>query len=203
MAIRPVHNEKALLLSVSRGDAAAFAELFHAYHPPLAEYILHVTDSLPLTEDIIQDVFIKVWMKRAELDALDKFTDWLFILSRNRTLNALRKKANQRVRELDWGSGLLATEQAHFPEDGLEAQGERYRTLIANAVDRLPTQQQKVWRLSRDRHLTYAQIAGELQIAPSTVKSHMQAALQSVRDYVRDHIDPALLAILLTPLIIQ
>jgi hypothetical protein len=69
--------------------------------------------------------------------------------------------------------------------------GDSYRALLATAVDRPPPQQQKVWHLAREQNLSYGRIAGELRIAPSTVKSHMQAALHSIRDYVRGHIDPA------------
>lgn len=194
--IRPIHNEKVLLDKVALGDEAAFERLFYAYHQPLAEWVFRVTDSRVWTEDILQDVFIKVWMKRRELPAIASFSDWLFILSRNYTLNSLRKIANQRTRDIDWGS------EAGEAADAKEAEwSEHYRAIIAQAVDRLPPQQQKVWRLSREEQLTYVEIAGELNIAPSTVKSHMQAALESVKNYVRSHIDPALLAILLTPLI--
>lgn len=195
--IRPIHNEKVLLDKVALGDEAAFERLFHAYHQPLAEWVFRVTDSRVWTEDIVQDVFVKVWMKRRELPAIASFADWLFILSRNYTLNSLRKTINQRTRDIDWGR--QAGESALTPEEA--EWGEHYRAIVAQAVDRLPLQQQKVWKLSREEQLTYVEIAGELNIAPSTVKSHMQAALAFVKDYVRCHIDPALLAILLTPLI--
>jgi RNA polymerase sigma-70 factor (family 1) len=198
LAIRPIHNEKALLHKVALGDETAFEELFHAYHQPLAEWVLQVTDSLPWTEDIVQDVFIKVWMKRRELPGLQSFTDWLFILSRNYTLNGLRKRTSQRIRDTDWG------QQAGEDPDREEAEwGEHYRVLLAQAVDRLPPQQQKVWKLSREEQYSYVEIARELNVAPSTVKSHMQAALASVKEYVRGHIDPAVLVILLTPLLLK
>jgi RNA polymerase sigma factor (sigma-70 family) len=197
-----VHNEKALLDAVSRGDQSAFSELFHAYHQPLAEFILSVTHSLPLTEDIVQDTFIKVWLKRDQLPNLDQFTDWLFILSRNFTLSALRKTANRHVRELDWNNRVGEHTLPAEPFE-LDHPGDTYRALLATAVDRLPPQQQKVWRLSREQNLTYNEIAAELKVAPSTIKSHMQAALASVRGFVRGHIDPAILAILLSPLILK
>jgi RNA polymerase sigma-70 factor (family 1) len=201
LAIRPIHNEKILLEAVSRDDPDAFAELFAAYHQPLAEYILQVTGSIPWTEDIVQDVFIKVWLKRDQLPGLSSFTNWLFILSRNYTLNCLRKMASQHARDLDWG-GRAGEEHTH-PSPETAHPGDDYRALLEQAVDRLPPQQQKVWRLSRERQLTYIQIAGELNIAPSTVKSHMQAALATIREYVRGHIDPAILAILLSPILLR
>jgi RNA polymerase sigma factor (sigma-70 family) len=155
-----------------------------------------------LTEDIVQDVFIKVWLKRDHLPALDRFTDWLFILSRNYTLSALRKTASRLVRDQDY-SGRVGETAFSLEPGEKDHPGDTYRALLATAVDRLPPRQQKVWRLSREQNRTYNEIAAELQVAPSTVKSHMQAALASVRGYVRGHIDPAILAILLSPLILK
>ena len=135
MAIRPVHNEQLLLEAVAGGDEAAFAELFRVYHQPLAEFVFLVTRSMPWTEDIVQDVFIKVWLKRDTLPGLDSFTKWLFTLSRNYTLNALSKQASQRSREVDWSSSHVEMEIGPGDE---AAPGDTYRVLLAAAVDRLP-----------------------------------------------------------------
>jgi RNA polymerase sigma-70 factor (ECF subfamily) len=197
LAIRPVHNEKELLNLVVRGDSEAFGGLFHAYHQQLGEYVYQVTESIELTEDIVQDVFIKVWTGRSQLTALDSFTDWLFILARNHTINNLRKKINEHARHREW---MEQFDKEEMPET--EDATETYRKLLADAVDRLPAQQQRVYRLSRQERLTYEQIAERLKIAPSTVKSHMQEALRSIKDQLKGPVDPVIIFILLSPLII-
>lgn len=193
MSIRSVHNELALLKQVALGDPDAFAELFRAYHQPLAEYVYRLTESLEMTEDIVQDVFIKLWMKRETLPELDSFIHYLFILCRNHTFNCLRQTANKRVRQLQWAS------QFHESvNEGPEAGEEDYRELINVAIAQLPPQQQKVYFLSRHQHLKHKEIADRLGISIETARKHMKLALRSITQYVRAHINALMLFILIT-----
>ncbi|AWO01983.1 RNA polymerase subunit sigma-24 [Chitinophaga alhagiae] len=191
MAIKPVHNEPLLLKQVSLGDPEAFAQLFRAYHQPLAEYVHRLTESQEMTEDIVQDVFIKLWMKRETLPELNNFVHYLFILSRNRTFNCLREKANKQVRQMRWASQFekVTTQDAPPPE-------EDYRALIDVAVAQLPPQQQKVYFLSRYQHLKHKEIAAQLGISIETAKKHMKLALRSITQYVRAHINALLLLLI-------
>jgi len=198
MAITALPNEKELLLRVARGDHEAFSELFMGYHQPLGDFLYRLTGSMELAEDIVQDAFIQVWMKREQLPSIKHFPDFLFIISRNKMVNALKKKANERVRHLAWTRQF---EKEDFqPEDDTE-NGELYKNLLADAVAKLPPQQQKVYRMSRHQRMTYEQIAQQLGISSSTVKSHIQAAMQSIRRQLESEIDPVIILILLTPLI--
>lgn len=187
MPIKPVHNEPLLLKQVSLGDPDAFAELFRAYHQPLAEYVYRLTESMETTEDIVQDVFIKLWMKRETLPELDNFIHYLFILSRNHTFNCLREKANKRARQLRWASQFEQVTTHHEP-----APEEDYRALIDVAVAQLPPQQQKVYFLSRYQHLKHKEIAAQLGISIETAKKHMKLALRSITQYVRAHMNTTL-----------
>lgn len=192
MSIRSVHNEHVLLKQVALGDPDAFAELFRAYHQPLAEYVYRLTESLEMTEDIVQDVFIKLWMKRETLPELDSFIHYLFILCRNHTFNCLRQTANKRVRQLRWASQFQETVNE---EPG--AGDEDYRELINVAIAQLPPQQQRVYFLSRHQHLKHKEIADRLGISIETAKKHMKLALRSITQYVRAHINALMLFILI------
>jgi len=199
MPINAVPNEKELLLRVADGDNDAFAELFYGYHQGLGEFLLKITGSLELAQDIVQDTFIKVWLNRKDLPAIRSFSDYLFIMSRNRMINALRKKANERVRHLQWVKQFDAED--FQPEDA--DNNELYRRMLADAVEKLPPQQQKVYRMSRQQRLTHDQIAEQLGIATSTVKSHVKAALKSIRNELETQIDPMIILVLLTPFALQ
>lgn len=194
MPIQPVHNEKELLLKISNSNEQAFAELFHAYNKPLAEYVHKITESWQMTEDIVQDVFIKIWLKRDQLSALESFTDYLFILSRNQTIDSLRKKNSDRLRSLDWARQFEQQEEASDTESIIEA----YRTLIEEAIELLPPQQKKTYLLSRQRRLKHHEIATQLNISQETVKKHIQLALHAITHHVRGHIDMAIILILLS-----
>ncbi|GEP95707.1 DNA-directed RNA polymerase sigma-70 factor [Chitinophaga cymbidii] len=170
-----------MLKQVALGAPGAFAELFRAYHQPLAEYVHRLTESLEMTEDIVQDVFIKLWMKREMLPELDSFVHYLFILCRNHTFNCLRQTANSRVRQLQWAS--------QFGQETAAPADDDYRELINVAITQLPPQQQKVYFLSRHQHLKHKEIADRMGISIETAKKHMKLALRSITQYVRAHIN--------------
>lgn len=196
LALRPVKNEAHLLSLVAKGDQRAFSELFDAYYKQLGEYIFKLTESIEVTEEIVQDVFIKVWLKKEILTELDNFSYYIFILSRNQTLNHLRKKANDKVRQLEW---LKQFDEESYTIDSTSTT-EDYRVLIDKSVAKLPSQQQKVYQLSRYERLKYDEIAQILKISPDTVKKHLQLALRFIKNDLKSQTDTVIVLILTTPL---
>lgn len=178
MPIQAIHNESILLAKIAKGDEKAFAELFYAYYNQLAEYVLKVIDSPELTADIVQDTFVKIWMIRHELDKIDNFTGYLFIITRNYTYNCLKKIARDRKREV-----LYAEEQTE-PE---EPYRQDHLSLVERAVAQLPTQQQKVYILSRQEGLKHKEIAVAMGISPETVKKYIKLALKAITEFVKTH----------------
>src|SRR5690606_4363184 len=104
MALRTVYNEAELLLEVAKGNERAFSELFNAYNNQLGEFVLLLTDSPEMTEEIISDVFLKVWSNRNSLKKIKKFTSYLFVLTRNYTLNCIRKSQTERKRHENYSN---------------------------------------------------------------------------------------------------
>lgn len=197
MALRPVKHESNLLALVAEGDQRAFTELFDAYYKQLGEYVYKLTESVEVTEEIVQDVFIKIWLKREILTELDNFSYYLFILSKNQTLNHLRKKANDKVRQLQW---LKQFEEEDYTNDDYSVI-EEYRTLMDAAIEKLPPQQQKVYKMSREERLKYEEIAKILNISPETVKKHAKLALKFIKNELSSQNDAMIVLVLTTPLI--
>jgi RNA polymerase sigma-70 factor (family 1) len=189
------HNEKELVRRTAEGDADAFSALFHQYHQELAGYILRLTHNLSLTEEIVQDSFIKLWVRKELLAEVKDFRSYLFGLSRNRTFNYLRDLARNTLQQQAWVTQVI--EQAHDVE---EPDREYYFTLIEEAVRHLSPQQQKIYLLSRREGLKQEEIARLLQLSRHTVKRHMSLALRAIMTYVRTHaanVSPLLLVMLL------
>lgn len=197
MALTPVKNEADLLSLVAKGDQRAFTELFDAYYKPLGEYVFKLTESIEVTEEIVQDVFIKIWLKKEILLQLDNFSYYLFILSKNQTLNHLRKKANDEVRQLEW---LKQFEEETYTPDHLPVI-EEYRILMDQAIEKLPPQQKKVYKLSREERLKHEEIAKILNISPETVKKHIKLALRFIKNELSSQNDGVIILILSTPLL--
>ena len=176
------HNEKELLLRVAAGDQIAFTSLFYRYHQELAAYVLRLTRQLSLTEEIVQDTFVKLWVKREQLVQVNDFRSWLFAISRNHTFNSLRDLARKTVQQRTWISQAIEDVRDEEAPDR-----EYYYSLIEEAIGQLSPQQQKVYLLSRRDGLKYEEIAGRLQLSRNTVKRHMSLALQTIVSYVRAH----------------
>lgn len=198
MALTTVKFESDLLALVAKGDQRAFARLFDAYYRKLGDYVFKMTESLEVTEEIVQDVFVKIWLKRETLPTLDNFTYYLFILSKNQTLNHLRKSANDKVRQIEW----LKEFENEIDSPDNDVQIEEFRVLLEIAVDKLPPQQKKVYKMSREDRIKHDEIAKQLGLSPETVKKHIKLALKFIKNELSSADDAVIILILTTPLFI-
>lgn len=161
-----------MLCRVADGDEAAFGLLFNAYHQRLGAYIYRLTESFQATQEIVQDVFVKIWLKRATLSEVSCFDAYLFAAARNHAFNYLRKVARERSRLAD------------LPAAGAGEETDDRLALLDQAIDHLPRQQKNVYLLHRRQGLSHAEIAERLHLSVETVKKHMSLALRSIREYL-------------------
>jgi len=199
MAISSLHDEGLLLIQLSEGDQRAFKQLFDFYQRPLGEYVYKITESISVTEEIIQDVFIKLWLKRGEMGKVVSLKDYLFILCRNQTIDALRKHARSQLIQQDIEKYLLQESES----DGQDSPLEEYREWIATAVEKLPRQQQLAYKMSRYERLKHEEIAARLNLSKETVKKHIQLAVKFIQNDLQQKIDTPILLILMSPLVLS
>lgn len=172
-------NEKELLLEVSRGNEHAFSELFLAYNRLLGNHIYRITDSAELAEEIVQDVFLKIWLNRQGLATVENFKSYLFVLSKNHALNCLRKLAKERAHQTSLEDNVIEL----VPDE--VAPSNDYYHLLDLAIDHLPPQQQRVYLLSRHKRLKYDEIAKQMGLSRETVKKYLQGATHAITSFVR------------------
>jgi RNA polymerase sigma-70 factor (family 1) len=182
--------EGELLLRVASGDEHAFAELFNAYHNLLGSHIYRITDSMELAEEVVQDCFLKIWLNREALKDVQNFKAYLFVISKNHALNCLRKIARERLHQ-------KAIEQNTFaPEPASVADIKDYYTILDEAINHLPPQQQKVYLLSRHNRLKYDEIATQMGLSRETVKKYLQGATHSITSFVQSNMDLTLVILI-------
>lgn len=173
--------------------------MFDSYWNKIYQVALSFLKVPDQAQDAVQQVFIKLWEKRNKLPEVENLDAWLFIMARNTIINMLDRIVSSR-------KGIQQIKDA-IPEDYLTPSGvleyKQVSEIIQDAVNRLPSQQALVFRLSREQGLTYAEIAERLHIAPATVKSHIIRALNSIREYVYRHTDRTLMVIWLLAAAIQ
>lgn len=173
MLDQPIDNDAGLLLQVAAGDEKAFSSLYYKYHHQLGIYLYQLTSSRAFAEEILQDVFCKVWEKRDQLTDIENFRHWLFTVSKNHALNCLRSVVRERLERRVWEK-----QQVDMP--GLDPiTAEDRLQLIDKAISQLPPQQKKVFMLSRYKRLKYIEIAQELNLSKETIKSYLQIATSS------------------------
>jgi len=180
-------DERMLFARMAKGDEEAFAEIFYHYTALLQPFILNMTRSEADTEEIIQDLFLQLWMQREKMPEIGNYRAYIFTASNNRVYTWLKRRARELRLSAEAGSGVA--DQDSRLEEALDLK--ESMALITEAVDRLPPQKKLIWRLSREEGLSHEQIAGQLGLSKNTVKNHMVAAIRMVRKYLQEHSEEA------------
>ncbi|HVS96212.1 MAG TPA: RNA polymerase sigma-70 factor [Puia sp.] len=171
---------------VAIGDEDAFRSLYDEYAGKVYAMAVYYLKSPLEAQDVVQDVFLKIWEKSAELDTIHNFRAWLRVLTRNHLINSLQRKIPSNFKENMAGREFADNAPTPLQRfDHNETAG-----MIRRAVEALAPRQQQVYRMSRDSNLTFQEIGRELGISPHTVKEHMSAALRNIRDYLEEHFGP-------------
>lgn len=192
-----VHNEKQLLVKVAEGDERAFTELFRQFHPKVYQAGILLTSSPELAEELVQDIFLKLWLMREQLTRIEDFQSYLFILARNQLYGKLKRQAKfQKIKgTIENSLPAYSTETDEFIIN------RNYRDLLEKAIAQLTPQQQQVFRLSKLNGLKREEVAEQLQIQPNTVKEHLAKAIKHIRAYfIKQGYTPGILLLIITRL---
>ncbi len=184
MATGNTYDEKQVLDSLSKGNELAFTQVFDRYRPRVYSVALNLLKSSTLAEEVVQDVFLKVWQKRENLPGIKRFDAYLFMMARNNIYDHFKKLAHE-TEACKFFMG-----KADFIEntDYQMIEGE-YTEILKQAVNKLTPQQKEVYLLAKEQHLSHEEIAKELNISRLTVKTHMAQALKLIRIRLEKNID--------------
>lgn len=161
-------------------DKAAFADLYNRYWAKVYNFTKLYVISTYDAEEIVQEVFVRIWEGRALIDTEQNFEGYLFIIIRNLIFNHSRKKLNEEFYKM---TVLEAVEESYNIEEELDAAN--LKIYIDSLVSLLSPRQQEVFRLSRDQHLSHKEIALRLNISEKTVECHISDALKFLKKNLR------------------
>jgi len=152
-------NERSLLQLVSAGDENAFTSLYEHYYDGIYQFIRKYLKSSELSDDICQNVFLKIWEHRAQLNDIQEFNAYAFTIAKRQSLDFLKRAAVEQT------AMSLILQNYPIKKNVVEEdqQYAEYMQFIENAVTRLPLQSQLVFNLCRQQHKSYdeaAQILG-------------------------------------------
>lgn len=173
-----IQSYPGFLVQVSGGDEKAFQWLYKNYSRKIFDYAFLVTQHKQLSEDIVQDVFLKLWSERTRLKNIENFNGWFYTIGRNCTLDKL--KAKQRERH------YLDEFAERNPQSFIGDEGIIHKEnvqVLHDAVKTLSPQQQLAYVLKNHLSWKREKIASALNVSPHTVKQQLQRAVKAIRIY--------------------
>jgi RNA polymerase sigma-70 factor (family 1) len=173
--------EKELCKRIADGDEVAFASLFNHYYPLLRPFIFKFTRSADKTEEMLQETFMRVWLSRDQLPEIENLHAWIFTIASRQCLTAIRTELNHRKKI----TRLQQQETGLVTNTPLEStQLAEINRLVTQAVNKMPPQRQRIYRMSREQGLKPAAIAEMLSLSVATVKNVLVVALKDIRAHL-------------------
>jgi RNA polymerase sigma-70 factor (family 1) len=172
-------SERDLVLALQRGDEEAFETIYGLYSQRLFGRLLKLVKTEAQAQEILQDVFIKLWQHRHSLDPEKSFRSFLFKIAENKVYDFFRKAARDKVME----ANLISLSTTNYINIGEYTRAEENLILLYKAIESLPPQRQQVFRLCKLEGRSYKEVSELLSISLSTISDHIVKATKAIKEY--------------------
>lgn len=170
-------NDLNILKKLKLGHPLAYKELFDTYYKPLCIHSLKYSDSFELSEDIVQNIFIKFWDEKLYEKLNGSIGPYLYTSVKNNTLKALKKESKYRFEEIENVINKLMTDES-FDMVHVEEEKKKLHT----AIESLPIKCREVFKAIVLENQKYKDVALQIGISVNTVKTHHSRALKQLRN---------------------
>lgn len=170
--------ETKLLKALAKGDERAFEKIYLNYHKKTLFFITGLTKSPDDAEELTQEVFIKLWTSRKNIDVTLPIHNYIYTIARNTTFNFIK----HRLMELDYQNGCPMAIETETSEEIFFAK--EISLLIEMTVSQMPAQRQRIYRMSRNEGINNEEIAARLQISKKTVENQLSLALGELKKVI-------------------
>jgi RNA polymerase sigma-19 factor, ECF subfamily len=188
-----IDNSDSIIDRLKNGDRTVFEELYREYYIRLCYYCIKYVDRIEDAEEIVQDIFVKLWEKHEELEINSSISAYLHRAVQNYALNFLSK---QKVKD----KYILVQDRNLYEafDDGLvKLEEEELRKILKKAILELPEKRREIFELSRFDGMKNSKIATQLSISVKTVETQMTKALKYLRIVLKDYVPMSLIALAL------
>jgi RNA polymerase sigma-70 factor (ECF subfamily) len=171
-----LYSDEKLMQEIKAGNMFAFDTLYRHYSKKLYQFAYSILKSKEESENIVQEVFLKIWEKRTSIEKDSSIKSYLFSIAYHSTITLIRKKIkdNQFVDYLKYSQEIVEVPEIEYEYKELTEQ-------LHDIVSHLPKRQKEVYILHSEEGLTYKDIAVKLQISVNTIENHMSMALKHIR----------------------
>lgn len=186
-------EEVQLLIALQSGSQEAYAKIYHFYSARIYLNILKMVKNENDAQELLQDVFFKVWTKRQLIDPQQSFRSYLFQIAKHTVYNFIRKKSLDRQVE-DYLRYHMEAGYTHIEEELSEQENEDW---LLKMIQQLPPRRREIFRLCKIEGKSYAEVGETLGISTSTINDHIVKATKFIKEKYRDHDHTVLLLVLL------
>jgi RNA polymerase sigma-70 factor (ECF subfamily) len=186
------HSQKSVLENlfgrvVANGDYYAFRELFTHNYRALCNYAMRVVVTREIAEEVVSDVFVKLWKNREQIEVHTSFQAYIYRAVRNQALDYLKLRVHRQYERESLESVQWNMNHADHHSPAEEMSFNEFYDHVEGCISDLPRQCQIIFRLSREEGLRYRDIAERLAISIKTVETQMSRALKVLRERVPEH----------------
>lgn len=179
-----MNNDITILEKISRGDESAFRLFFEQRRSKLFIYLCKVTKSKEIAEELVIDVFLKIWLNKEYLPEVQNIDAFLYKIAQNKALDFLRMAARDAATQklIAYQIGITESQSADYHL--LETE---YHDLLQKALENLSPKRRDMFTLSRVDGLTYEEIAKKMNVSQHTVRNTIAQTLKSIRQFLQGH----------------
>ena len=180
------YSNTELIERLKKGDIDAFDLIYNKYCNKLHKFVLRYLKQEEDAQEIVQEVFIKIWESRSKINTFSSFESFLFTIAYNASISLLRKRINEE-KSREYIKFFPQIEQADKIINDIHFQELNQKVLLL--LEQLTPRQKEIYSLSREEGLTHKQIAQKLNLSENTVKNHLVTILK----FLKSNLDSGLI----------
>lgn len=184
-AVGALERDAELMLRVREGDTASFGLLLERHRAPVIHFLYRMTQNQGVSEELAQEVFLRVYRARESYEPAAKFTTWLFRIASRLALNWIRDRKNERRHESLDAAAQPGQATRQFADRSPSAEQSLLRQSrleeVRMAIEALPAKQRAAVLMHKYREMDYSHIAESLNCSESAVKSLLFRAYETLR----------------------
>ncbi len=168
------YSDCQLFENIVRNDYASYNHIFLRYYSRLCLFVTSITNSVEDSEDIVQELFIKLWANRGKIEIRDTVAGYLFQAAKNMAINHIRSETSRKV-------AIGKLQQDYLFTDIDDVEYEEFDMALQDCVDQLPARNKEILLMHRMQGYKQKEIAEKLQISVQTIKNQIGISLQRLK----------------------
>lgn len=175
-------RDQMFISNLVEGKENAFKQIYEAYWEDLYSYVARILEHGPEVEDIVQEVFVKLWRIKDNIGHVNSLKAYLLVMTKNSVLKYLSKKQSQII----YGESIKEFANDMYADPEQETYANQLSTIIDVEIAALPSKMQQIFLLSRKQQLSHKEIAELLEISDQTVKKQINNTLKLLRHRLKN-----------------